>query len=259
MPRIPRAKFPFGITHDYFTGVRAMLLQAHANVWQAWENRLSSIVRKDSLDQEIMDVTILLDNLREYTFQFSFTPEAVEETVLRFVTGVQTYNQSQFARQTKAVLGVMPLSRNERLNAIATAAVKENVSYIQSIPAQYHDRLETVILQGLRRGKSTSDMAEEIQKVYEVNRERARFIARDQAGSLMTDMTKARHQDQGLEGFIWRTAGDGVVRDSHADLEGKRFRWDEGARGLLPGEDYGCRCVAEVDVEELLAFKEVNF
>lgn len=260
MPKVPRAKFPFGITNDYYNNVRAMLLKVHENVLTRLGNQIAGL-RKDSAasiirkDEDLVNVTILLDNLREETFQFYFTDESVDDAVLGFIDGVQAFTDNQFAGQVKSVLGLTPLTRNEQINAIAKAAVRENVSYVRSIPSQYHDKLETAILQGLRRGKSTGEIADEIQRIYEVSRDRARFLARDQAGSLMTDITKARHESQGLEYFIWRTAGDGVVRDAHADLEGKRFKWSEGANGLLPGEDYGCRCVGEVDVDELMEFK----
>ncbi len=47
--------------------------------------------------------------------------------------------------------------------------------------------------------------------------------------------------------YIWRTKGDGKVRSRHAKFNGKIFvAWDNPpAGGYHPGEDYGCRCIAE--------------
>lgn len=45
--------------------------------------------------------------------------------------------------------------------------------------------------------------------------------------------------------YIWRTAGDGDVRPEHAAREGQVFDWSNPPKGGHPGEDYGCRCVAE--------------
>ena len=45
--------------------------------------------------------------------------------------------------------------------------------------------------------------------------------------------------------YIWRTAGDGKVRSSHAANNGKIFAWDDPPPTGHPGEDYGCRCTAE--------------
>jgi len=45
--------------------------------------------------------------------------------------------------------------------------------------------------------------------------------------------------------YIWRTSGDGKVRDSHAANNGKIFAWDDPPPTGHPGEDFGCRCTAE--------------
>ncbi len=45
--------------------------------------------------------------------------------------------------------------------------------------------------------------------------------------------------------YTWRTRGDGKVRSSHAANDGRVFAWDNPPATGHPGEDYGCRCVAE--------------
>ncbi len=45
--------------------------------------------------------------------------------------------------------------------------------------------------------------------------------------------------------YIWRTRGDGKVRNSHAANDGQIFSWDNPPPTGHPGEDYGCRCWAE--------------
>ncbi|MBB4304089.1 hypothetical protein GGD81_003144 [Rhodobium orientis] len=45
--------------------------------------------------------------------------------------------------------------------------------------------------------------------------------------------------------YVWRTRGDGKVRPSHAANDGKIFAWDNPPPTGHPGEDYGCRCIAE--------------
>lgn len=49
--------------------------------------------------------------------------------------------------------------------------------------------------------------------------------------------------------YIWRTAGDGKVRASHAANEGKIFAWDNPPPTGNPGEDYNCRCTAEAYIQ----------
>lgn len=45
--------------------------------------------------------------------------------------------------------------------------------------------------------------------------------------------------------YIWRTEGDDLVREEHAQRDGEIFAWDEPPSGGHPGEDYNCRCTAE--------------
>ncbi len=45
--------------------------------------------------------------------------------------------------------------------------------------------------------------------------------------------------------YIWRTRRDGKVRASHAANDGKIFAWNNPPKTGHPGEDYGCRCIAE--------------
>lgn len=45
--------------------------------------------------------------------------------------------------------------------------------------------------------------------------------------------------------YIWRTRGDGKVRSSHAANNGRIFSRDNPPTTGHPGEDYGCRCIAE--------------
>ncbi len=53
-----------------------------------------------------------------------------------------------------------------------------------------------------------------------------------------------------MEGeYIWRTVGDGRVRSSHAERNGKVFSWEDPPEDGHPGEAYNCRCWAE-DIEK---------
>ena len=62
--------------------------------------------------------------------------------------------------------------------------------------------------------------------------------------------------------YIWRTQQDDRVRPRHADREGKLYRWDSPPSGGSPGEDYNCRCFAELptdgDTEGLDQFQNMS-
>lgn len=257
---LPKSRFPAGEAVDYYREVRKLINNVHINVIEAWEKRIVSLAkfRNDNmkLDDELDDISKILEELRNISLNEIFTTATAEKIAIKFATAVKTLVDTQVNRQIRKVKGVDLISRDFKLKGIVDAAVKENVSYIKSIPQQYHDKIETVILQGVRRGKPIKEISKEIENIYDVTKKRAKFIARDQAGSLCGDLTKAKHESLGLEYFIWSTSGDSKVRDTHRGLDGKKFKWSEGAvvngKRIWPGTDFGCRCVAEAVEEELM-------
>ena len=253
---LPKNRFPAGQTLDYYREMRKLIVKMRDEVLEAYEKEIVPLAkfRNDAmrLDDELEDIGKIIDRLREWAFVSLFDEIVIRDTVERFTTSVKTHVFTHVNRQLKKVMGVDPLSRNKGLFEIVKAANRENVSLIKSIPTQYFNSIETIVLQGVRRGKSTKDIAKEIKSVYKVSTKKAKFIARDQAGSLTGDLTKAQHEGAGLKTFVWSTSGDSNVRDSHVSLDGKVFTWEDGADGLYPGTDYNCRCIADINEEELL-------
>lgn len=50
------------------------------------------------------------------------------------------------------------------------------------------------------------------------------------------------------EGFVWNTVGDDRVRPEHEDRDQEFFTWKDA--DLLPGEDFMCRCWAEINLKK---------
>lgn len=130
--------------------------------------------------------------------------------------------------------------------------VDENVSLIKTIPSDTLDEMRRIVKDGFVNGKSATGIMKEIQDKYNVEKNHARLLAKDQIGKLNAKVTQAQQRDAGIEEYIWCDCGDSRVRDSHRALNGKRFRWDnppvvdiKNGRRCHPGEDYQCRCRAK--------------
>lgn len=103
-----------------------------------------------------------------------------------------------------------------------------------------------------------------IQDSYDVSKNKAKFLARQETSLLMTKFKETRYVDAGVEWYQWGCVSGSKnhpVRPWHKALEGKRFRWDdppittkagEPIRRNNPGQDYNCRCFAK----PLVSFKE---
>jgi len=58
---------------------------------------------------------------------------------------------------------------------------------------------------------------------------------------LNSSLNQQRSQNLGVEEYVWRTAGDERVRDSHKSENGKTFGWDDPPKDTgHPGQDIQC-------------------
>lgn len=124
-------------------------------------------------------------------------------------------------------------------------AIAANIALIKSIPEQHLSKVKEAVVAGFENGLRWEEMTPVINHVYEITENRAKLIARDQTSKMNSSFNEVRQQTLGIDSYIWETAGDERVRDTHAVNDGKRFRWDNPpAETGHPGEDINCRCVA---------------
>jgi SPP1 gp7 family putative phage head morphogenesis protein len=127
----------------------------------------------------------------------------------------------------------------------------DNANLIKSIPHDMLSEMEGIMKDGFNSGRTLTDIVSEIESVYHIGRNKAKFLARDQMAKLNSDLSEYQQRDAGITQYEWSTSQDGRVRDSHRELNGKRFSWDNPPivdkktnRRAHPGQDYQCRCVA---------------
>ncbi|VVD29169.1 phage head morphogenesis protein [Paraburkholderia dioscoreae] len=137
---------------------------------------------------------------------------------------------------------------------VMRALLAEQVGLIQSIPREAARRVHRLTLEGIQNSTRASSIAEEIIASGDVAKSRALLIARTEVTRTATTLTQARATHIGSDGYIWRTAGDGDVRPSHREMNGKFVKWSEpptldkltGHAGCTPN----CRCYAEPVIPE---------
>jgi SPP1 gp7 family putative phage head morphogenesis protein len=142
-------------------------------------------------------------------------------------------------------LDITPLMAMSDVRATINLAKAANVQLIKSVHSTYFDKIGNAVLSGVTQGRRASDLAKDIEAITETTESRAKFIARDQTAKMNSAITKARHTELGLDEYTWQTSGDERVRDTHAEHDGKVYRWDDPPADTgHPGEDFNCRCVA---------------
>lgn len=178
-----------------------------------------------------------------------------ERVASEFVGTSNKVNQEKF-EQSMRQIGIDVYGESPKLREYLAAATSENARLIKSIPAQYLDRVETLVKANMRAGRRPGAIVEQIRTQFGVTQARARMIARDQTAKVNSELSERRQREVGFEHFQWVTSQDERVRHDHAELARKDtkfgtgiYRWDDppkNSRGevITPGSDYSCRCTA---------------
>lgn len=157
----------------------------------------------------------------------------------------------EMGKALKAELEQAPTGR------IYGALMQEQVDLITSLPREAAQRVHRLTQQALIESTRAEDIAKEIMRTGEVTKNRAKLIARTEVARTASNLTEARALFAGSEGYIWRTSGDGDVRDTHKHMNGKYVRWDSPPKtdkNLAPyhaGQGPNCRCYPEPILPDL--------
>jgi len=128
------------------------------------------------------------------------------------------------------------------------ASLAENVGLIKSIPEQYLQQVEGVVMRSYTAGRDLETMVKDLQALYPKVGNRAVLIARDQSNKANGVVTRTRWKELGITDAIWMHSHAGKVpRPDHVAANGKRYKIDEGCKisgeFVFPGETkINCRC-----------------
>lgn len=191
---------------------------------------------------EITDITALSAALVRYAKQLE--PWAVE-TATKAIQQISAQNLAAW-KATGVAIGLS----DSLVKEAAAALLREQVDLIKSIPTRMAERAQSLALEAQKTGARASVIAAEIENSTKVAQSRAVLIARTEIAKTNATLTQARAQSVGATHYIWRTAGDSDVRETHAELDGKVFAFDDppyidGEGNHHAGEFPNCRCYAE--------------
>jgi SPP1 gp7 family putative phage head morphogenesis protein len=248
-------------------GLRDAIEQTLFPLLRADSNDILNVDSKWFKNQDgfIEDLMRGIDKLRK---QWETADVQARALASQFVGKVDKKTQSAIEKIVSKAMGVdlVKILRTEGIKDVVEAGIAANVQLIKSIPSSYLDKVQMIITQEGTKGRSGKSLIAQIQEVYPVTTNKARFIARDQTAKLNGDISRQRQVAAGIRGYRWRTVGDNAVRETHKERNGKCYAWLpefvgqklEDGTVLLdpekddignPGDDYNCRCVAEPIIE----------
>ena len=209
---------------------------------------VGGIVKAHVNGDKITDPKKLAAALAAYSDALGPWGEAVVEKIMK---GVSDNNKRAWAQLSTAMGKEMRSTMLEsKVGAVARQLQKEQVELIKSLPLEAGLRAQKLSQEAMMGSRRAGEVAEELERTTEVTESRATLIARTEIAKANASLTQARAEYVGATHYIWRTAEDADVRESHAEMDGKIFRFDdppyvEGEGNHGPGEIYNCRCYAE--------------
>lgn len=134
---------------------------------------------------------------------------------------------------------------------VLNATVNQNVNLIKSIPQQYLNNVEGMVMRSVQTGRDLGTLAKELQKQYGVTKRRAALISRDQNNKATSALTRARQVELGIKKALWIHSYAGKKpRPTHLRNNGKPYDIVKGwldpsvKKFIHPGELVNCRCVS---------------
>lgn len=250
--RLSRQIFPLTIAMDYHRAiVGAVLAPARALVERELVPQLEVLLmRHDDVRLDVRASEILAKMNAEMAGRLD--PAELAGLAERTASVTSRFQRDQFMRQVRAGIGVDIALAEPKTPALLSRWAESNVGLIRSIPTRYLDEVGMRVSRAVQLGQRAGEVGKDIAARFGVAEDRARFIARDQIGSLTGELNKTRQEALGVTRAIWRTAQDERVRDEHAELEGELFEWSDPPHGEAPGQAIGCRCYGEPDFSQIL-------
>lgn len=280
-----RRAYPYGVEKKYSRQLQGFFKPLTDYVSKFINENMTELLRGDSAEIHLdaipgdtfRNMIYNLENwLSVYMPDISELPEDRNINVILAALGktadeAMEFGNKEFAKMLDKGIHVNLPTSSIWWNDMKSSWAEDNYTLITSNAKNYVSKINTLTEQAIVNGMSPKKLKDEIYKATEgLTQKHCKLIARDQMGKLNGQITQAQMQEIGLDLYVWSTAFDDRVRDSHTAMEGLLCRWDDaslvsydggktwvdrpsGAVQLHPGQDIQCRCVGLAYYPELTA------
>lgn len=286
-PRAPKPVKPDAKTEAAYRAQLQSLVRLMAKeLYAVIEPELKRLKPQYTADAYVRDswVDSVLGAIRRVSSKFTnaLFSEQAERIAARTISRAEADNAEDFRDSVNKAVGIdiTRVTQSTGMRNYLEASTAANVNLIKSIPAEYFQKVETLILDGMNGGLAPSTLAKQIQEETGVAYRRAKFIARDQMAKINSDLTRKRQEEAGIDFYQSIDSGDirvsgnpagkypnakiscwGIARQDIGYGKGI-YKVSDGApwrgeSGLHPGKHHpGCRCTAQAMIEGVNYFPE---
>ncbi len=206
------------------------------------------IIEPHISDGTLANMSALLTALRNYSDVLGPWATARAQEMLRSVAASNKRAVSSEGRKLQK--DVNSLVASDAVGLQQQVLLREQVDLIKSLPLKAGEQAQTLATQAIIDSTRSTEIAERIKDLGDVTENRAVLIARTEVAKANSTLMEAQSVAIGSNAYIWRTAGDEDVRESHAEMEGQVVQWDNpptlsDGTTTHAGQIYNCRCFAE--------------
>lgn len=153
----------------------------------------------------------------------------------------------------KTLLGLSP--SQTRVSETIAQFRDQNIALVENAGRVYAADVRELLDDPESFGLRPEELKAKLLERGNVSESRAELIARDQTLKLNGQLNKIRQTNAGIARYVWSTSNDERVRESHRELDGQEFSWNDPplieGEPLNPGDDFQCRCIALPVIPEL--------
>lgn len=184
----------------------------------------------------------------------TLNPTALEGVAESFGRRTAQHQRHELARQAEAALGTDVVVMDVAVPDMIAGFVHENVSRVRRIQGAVLDDLESILTTAAADGARAEVVQQLIEDRFGLAERHARLLAHDQVQKLTSRVTQARHEELGIQSYVWlHTGAAKKPRPEHVRRHGKTFRYDDPPADGHPGIAVMCHCLQQPKFDDIYA------
>lgn len=243
-----------GVEEKYRRQLRALIAEMHGSIeyWTTAAYRKSPPRVTELVDQaqdaspSAMMAKVMAALGKRWIKKFNDAAEGIADAYLKDLFKT---SDSAFRRALKDAGFAVEFKMTPTVRDAFNASLAENVGLIRSIPVDYLQKVEGIVMRSYSTGRDLETMVSDLRATYPITQRRAELIARDQSNKANAVVNRTRQMELGITDAIWMHSHAGKTpRLSHVAANGKQYKIAEGClidgKYILPGTEINCRCTS---------------
>jgi Uncharacterized protein, homolog of phage Mu protein gp30 len=239
----------------YQNKLKALVKDMRNSIEWYMKGRIKRVVEAVNDSNPATEVQKELDRIkRQYAKK---TKELSKDLAKKIVLQIRKDAQNRLIAKVKDVkpeIKGIKLTMSEPMKIKVSAAIKQNVSLIRTIPDRYFSRIENTIMSNVRNNEGTASLFKQLVVAYGITQSQATLIAVDQTRKIHAEIIRQECKELGFNTAIWRHSGiSREPRISHQRADGKKFDINKGCKidgeYIYAAQKPGCNCYEEIVIE----------